>query len=195
MRTQLVPLRASARLAVAVATGVVLLGVMPAAAGADRAFLRLDDIRGESTTRGFEDQIDVSAFGWGMTSPAAPGGGGGGGGAGRVSFRDLTVTKAVDAASPSLFAAAATGRHLRDGVLTVVASGARQEAYLRYCLRDVAVASLKQEGTESGRPVETVTFRYGQFSVAYGRQAADGSRTFVTQGWDLVRNLATIEAC
>jgi type VI secretion system secreted protein Hcp len=184
-----------ARLAGAVAMGVALVGVMPGIAGADSAFLRLDGIKGESTARDFEDQIDVTAFGWGMTTPAAPGGGGGGGGAGRVSFQDLTVTKAVDAATPPLFAAAASGQQLRDAVLTVVASGAQPEAYLRYCLRDVTVASLKQEGTRSERPVETVTFRYSQFAVAYGRQAADGSRTFVTQGWDLIRNLATLEGC
>lgn len=195
MRIQPVRSRARAGLAVAVATGVALLGVMPGNAGADSAFLRLDAIKGESTTRGFEDQIDVSAFSWGMTNPAAPGGGGGGGGAGRVSFQDLTVTKAVDAASPPLFAAAATGQHVRDAVLTVAASGDRPDAYLRYCLRDVTVASLKEEGTGSERPVETVTFRYAQFAVAYGRQAADGSRTFLTQGWDLIRNLATIEVC
>ena len=194
MSTQHVRLRTRARLAVAVITGVALLGVMPGTAGADSAFLRLDAIKGESTSRDFEDQINVSAFSWGMTNPAAPGGGGGGGGAGRVSFQDLTVTKAVDAASPPLFAAAATGQHVRDAVLTVVASGARPEAYLRYCLRDVTVASLKQEGTGE-RPVETVTFRYAQFAIAYGRQAADGSRTFVTQGWDLIQNLATMEVC
>ena len=186
---------ARAFLAVAVATGVALLGVMPGTAGADSAFLRLDGIKGESAARDFEDQIDVSAFSWGMTNPAAPGGGGGGGGAGRVSFQDLTVTKAVDAASPPLFAATATGQQVRNAVLTVVSSGDAPEAYLRYCLGDVTVASFKQEGTGSQRPVETVTFRYAQFAVAYGRQAGDGSRTFVTQGWDLIRNLATTEPC
>ena len=186
---------ARAFLAVAVATGVALLGVMPGAAGADSAFLRLDGIKGESAARDFEDQIDVSAFSWGMTNPAAPGGGGGGGSAGRVSFQDLTVTKAVDAASPPLFAATATGQQVRNAVLTVVSSGDAPEAYLRYCLGDVTVASFKQEGTGSQRPVETVTFRYAQFALAYGRQAADGSRTFVTEGWDLIRNLRTTEVC
>jgi type VI secretion system Hcp family effector len=112
-----------------------------------------------------------------------------------VSFQDLTVTKKADAATPPLFAAATSGQQVRDAVLTVVASGARPEAYLRYCLRDVTVASLKQEETGNERPVETVTFRYAQFAVAYGRQAADGSRTFVTQGWDLIRNLRTTEVC
>jgi type VI secretion system secreted protein Hcp len=179
-------------MAAVVVTGAALLGVMPGAANADSAFLRLDAIPGESTARGFEGQIDVSAFGWSVTNPAAPGGGGG---AGRVSFQELSVTKAVDAASPPLFAAVAAGRHVRDAVLTVVTAGERPEAYLRYCLRDVTVASLKQEASRAERPVETVTFRYGQFALAYGQQAADGSRTFVTQGWDLIRNLATPEAC
>jgi hypothetical protein len=40
-----------------------------------------------------------------------------------------------------------------------------------------------------------VAFRYGTFAFAFGSQAADGSRTFVTQGWDLIRNLATTAAC
>jgi len=194
MRTQQVRLRTRARLAVAVATGVALLGVMPGTAGADSTFLRLDGIKGESTSQGFEDQIDVSAFSWGMTNPAAPDGGGGGGGAGRASFQDLTVTKVVDAASPPLFAAAASGQHVPDAVLTVVTSGAQPDAYLRYCLRDVTVASLKQEGSGE-QPKETVTFRYARFAIAYGRQAPDGSRTFVTQGWDLIQNLATMDVC
>jgi type VI secretion system secreted protein Hcp len=193
MRIQHRRSRASARLAAVVVTSAALVGVMPGAANADSAFLRLDAIPGESTARGFERQIDVSAFGWSATNPAAPGGGGGG--VGRVSFQELSVTKAVDAASPPLFAAVAAGRHVRDAVLTVVTAGERPEAYLRYCLRDVTVASLKQEASRAERPVETVTFRYGQFAIAYGQQAADGSRTFVTQGWDLIRNLATLEAC
>jgi hypothetical protein len=34
-----------------------------------------------------------------------------------------------------------------------------------------------------------------KLAMAYGRQAPDGTPTFVTQGWDLISNLATTEAC
>lgn len=193
MRIHPVHLRIRARIAVAVATGVAMVLVLPGAAVADSVFLRLDGIAGESTAQGFENQIDVSAFGWGVTNPSTPGGGGGG--SGRATFQDLSVTKGVDAASPPLFAAVASGQHVRDGVLTVVTTGEQPQPYLRYCLRDLTVASLDHDESAGGRPSETVTFRYGQFFVAYGRQAADGSRTFVTQGWDLIGNLATTEAC
>jgi type VI secretion system secreted protein Hcp len=191
MRTRHVHLRARTRVAVAAATGVVLLGVVPGTAAADSAFLKLDGIPGESTAKGFENQIDVNAFTWGITTPNAPAGGG----TGRATFQDLAVIKAVDAASPPLFAAAAAGRHVSNATLTVVTSGANPAEYLRYCLRDLTVASVKQDEARAERPAETVTFRYGQFAMAYGRQAPDGTRTFVTQGWDLVGNLATTEAC
>jgi type VI secretion system secreted protein Hcp len=194
MRTHHVHLRARARVAVAAAAGVVLLGVAPGTAAADSAFLRLDGIPGESTSARFENQIDVTAFTWGITTSNSPAGGGGAG-TGRTTFDDLAVIKAVDAASPPLFAAAAAGRHVSDATLTVVTSGANPAAYLRYCLHDLTVASVKQDEARAERPVETVTFRYGQFAMAYGRQAPDGTRTFVTQGWDLIGNLATTEAC
>jgi type VI secretion system secreted protein Hcp len=191
MRSQPVSSRSRTRLALAVALGVAVLGVMPSVADADRAFLRLDGIAGESNAQGFENQIDVSAFSWGLSNPTTPGGAGGA----RPAFQDLTVTKAVDAASPPLFAAVASGQHVANAVLTVVTAGEQPEQYLRYCLQDLTVSSLQQDGGGGGHPGETVAFSYGRFAIAYGAASASGTRTFVTQGWDLINNLRTTEAC
>ena len=46
-----------------------------------------------------------------------------------------------------------------------------------------------------GHPGETVAFSNGRFAIAYGAASASGTRTFVTQGWDLINNLRTTEAC
>ncbi len=50
-------------------------------------FLKLGDVKGESTDDKHRDEIEVLAFSWGMSQPGSMSGGGGS--AGKVTFQDL----------------------------------------------------------------------------------------------------------
>jgi len=103
--------------------------------------LKLDGIKGESTSVQHNDEIDVESWAWGLKGgSAAPGGGGGG--AGRATFPDLSFAHRVDRASPELWKACATGRRIRDAVLSVGRAGAGTQDYLVVKLRDVSVTSV-----------------------------------------------------
>ena len=63
------------------------------------SFLKLGTLKGESVVKGFEDQMQILAWGWGMTQTGTTHSASGGG-AGKVDVHDLQITKNIDAASP-----------------------------------------------------------------------------------------------
>src|SRR6266496_2578128 len=79
-------------------------------------FLKLDGIDGESTDRDHKDAIEILSFSWGVLQETDPAGGGGAGG--KAIVQDFHFTANFSKASPALFLTCATGRHIRQGVLT-----------------------------------------------------------------------------
>ena len=91
-------------------------------------FLKIDGIDGESTARGgHEDWIEIESFSWVESRPS------GGTGQGRrrssASFSDVSVVKKVDAASPNLYLACASGKHYPTAVLEVRKAGSRESYF------------------------------------------------------------------
>jgi hypothetical protein len=68
------------------------------------AFLKLGDLKGESPVKGYEDQIQVLSWSWGMSQTGTTHMGTGGG-AGKVNVQDMAVTHYVDTASPNIIKA------------------------------------------------------------------------------------------
>lgn len=81
-----------------------------------------------------------------------------GGGAGRARFSDRTFTYRADRASPEPSKACATGRHIRDAVLSVARGGAGAQDYITIRLADVIVSSVACADTaaDAQPPIETV---------------------------------------
>jgi hypothetical protein len=86
----------------------------------------------------------------------------GGGGAGKVGFHDISITKEVDKASPKLYQACASGKHLKKVTIELQKSG---KTYLTYDLTDVLVTSVQVAGAGSGGsvPLEHITLNFGKF--------------------------------
>ena len=63
------------------------------------------------TTTAGASSFNANAWSWGANNTATSGSGAGG--SGREALADLSVTKALDACSPALFRAVATGLHFR----------------------------------------------------------------------------------
>jgi type VI protein secretion system component Hcp len=100
--------------------------------------------------------LEVDAYSWGVTNPAIVGGPGGGGGAGKAKFSDLVVTRPVDAVSPRLVEAVATGRHFPSATLDVPL----RRGSLRYTLDTVLVTGVEHSGAGEGS-VEKLSLTYG----------------------------------
>ncbi|HEX7892989.1 MAG TPA: type VI secretion system tube protein Hcp, partial [Terriglobales bacterium] len=74
-------------------------------------FLKLGDIKGDSTDKTHSDCIDVLSWSWGASQSGTMHMGTGGG-AGKVSVQDMSFTKYTDKATAPIVAACCKGTHI-----------------------------------------------------------------------------------
>lgn len=152
-------------------------------------FLRLDGIKGESKDRDHKDEIDVLAWQWGEASNVDMSGGGGG--AGKAIFHALTVRKLTDTSSVALLLACASGKHIRNAVLTCRRRGRSKQEFLKVTLENVVVSAFNAAGDSgSGEtPSEDVALNYAKVIWSYRPTKPDGSLGGeIKGGWDLIKN-------
>lgn len=151
------------------------------------AFLKLDGVEGEATTKGYEKQIPVLSFSWGANNPSSPIGTGTG--AGKVSISNFTVTKWTDKSSVKLFQNCCSGKHFPKAVLTLLkAGGDKAVDYLKYEFEALMVNDIQWSGASGGDdvPMESVGFAFSKVAVTYTEQKVDGTKgTPQVAGWDL----------
>lgn len=126
-------------------------------------YIKFDGIDGESTSVDHKDWIIVESMSWGADAVRSAGGG-----AGKVSFKDFTITHRIDKASPKLFLACATGQHIPKVTLSVTRMVQDKEVeYYRIILTDVLITSMGSESPKptagvpstDARPSESVSFK------------------------------------
>ena len=96
-------------------------------------FLAVAGVTGDSTVDGHENELEVSGWTWGLSSPQSLSGGGGG--AGRPVLADVVVDLASDFGALQLVRNCATGRTAETVSLTGVRDGASAFTYLRYAMQ------------------------------------------------------------
>jgi type VI secretion system secreted protein Hcp len=137
------------------------------------AFLKLDGIKGESQVKGFEDQIQIESFHWGVAQTVVQIGSGGAG-TGRPTKKDFLFTSASSQASPLLFLNCATGKHIKDGVLTLRSAGGSQTNFSTIKLTDLLISAYDQAGDEDGSvPMDEVSINYTKIEFAYNGEIQD----------------------
>jgi type VI secretion system secreted protein Hcp len=136
-------------------------------------FLKLGDIKGESTDAKHAGEIDVLSWSWGV-SQAGTAASGGGAGAGKVSFSDLNFTHNVDKASPLLMKACATGQHVKEATLVSRKAGKGQQEYLIIKMSDILVTGV-QPSSAGEHPMENVSMQFAKIDLEYKPQKADGT--------------------
>jgi type VI secretion system secreted protein Hcp len=152
-------------------------------------FIKIGDIKGESSDGKHKEEIGVLAWSWGM-SQAASAQLGSGGGSGKVNVQDLSFTKYVDKSSPELMQHCCNGKHIKEAKLTVRKAGENPLEYLIVTLEDVIVASVSTGGSGGeDRLTENVTLDFGRVQVKYTEQNAQGGAGGNFQmGWDVQKN-------
>jgi type VI secretion system secreted protein Hcp len=134
---------------------------------AEKWFLKIDGIEGDSTDDAHPGQIDVVSWSWGATNTWSSGSGGGGG-AGRATFQDFQFVARISKASPKLFLSCATGTHHKAATLSGVRSAAKAKGdFLTYKLTDVQVTSVHHGDSEADVPVEQFSLDYGRFEISF----------------------------
>lgn len=154
-------------------------------------FFKLDGIAGESQHRDHRDEIEVLSWSWGLSSPTPAGGGGGGSGAGRATPADFTFVHRYDKASPVLARTAASGRHVREAVLSARRSGQGQRDFLKITLKELRITSVQHQGS-GDQIVEIVSCSMRQIGSEYKPQAANGALgAAVSFDWNVATGAVT----
>jgi type VI secretion system secreted protein Hcp len=139
-------------------------------------FLKIGDIKGESTDKdkAHKETIDVLAWSWGMSQSGTTHMGGGGG-SGKVSVQDLSVTKYVDASSNALILACCQGTHYDEAKLTVRKAGGDPLEYIKLTMKEVIVSSVSTGGSGGeDRLTENIVLNFAQFKFEYQEQDEKG---------------------
>jgi type VI secretion system secreted protein Hcp len=154
-------------------------------------FLKIEGISGESSDSKHKNEIELEAFSWGETNTGCATSGGGAG-AGKVQMQDLSFTMTVNKASPRLLLSCASGKHIKQAVLTARKAGKTQQEYLIIKLSDVLVTSYQTGGSAQAEiPFDQVSLGFRKIHMEYRPQKADGSLdTPIQVGWDVVQNKA-----
>ena len=111
------------------------------------AFLKIGDIKGESSDKGHKGEIEILSWSWGSNA-AQPSEGPG----------TLTITKRVDRSSPGLADAVARRRKL--GRVTLTLPARRQGEQTRIVTLEEVVASALRATGSDGPGTESVSFNY-----------------------------------
>jgi len=133
-------------------------------------WLQLDGIEGESQDSQHENWIDLGGYSFGVTDSETTKAGS----KGKVSFKNLSVTKVVDKASPKLFLNCCNGKHIKTGTMSLRKANAKSD-YLTITLTDVVISGYRQGAADTDEPEESVSFEYGALKIKYTVQNADGS--------------------
>jgi len=153
-------------------------------------FMKMGDLKGDSQVKGFEDQIQLLAWSWGMTQ-AGTTHIGSGGGAGKVNVNDLGFTHHVDSATPKLMEACCKGKHYEEATITMRKAGGDPLPFLTIKLTDIIVTSVSEGGAQGDEQLtENVTLNFAAFEVSYQAQDNKGAKKggAVTIKYDIAKN-------
>jgi type VI secretion system secreted protein Hcp len=156
-----------------VALAAALAAASLNAAAASDYLLKIDGIEGDSFLKGFEKQIEIQSFSWGVAQAA-----GGSARAGKSCPSDVNLSKGVDRATPPLIAGAVGGTVAANAILIGLRPGSTQapQVYLKIEMKNVLVSSYQTSGsTGGGIAMDAFSLRFESMTVSYFPQKGDGS--------------------
>ncbi|MAI90144.1 type VI secretion system tube protein Hcp [Ponticaulis sp.] len=157
------------------------------------SFLRLPDIDGESQHEDYENWIEFTALSSEISNPSAEALGG------RVTARaettGLTISKQIDASSPLLMRAVASGQTFHEAVIEIVQPG-DGGPYISYTLHNVMISAIDYS-IEGSTTFETIQLNFESISWAFlgtdtqrRRQGYEGTQAT----WDIARGTTTVDS-
>lgn len=156
-------------------------------------FLKIGDIKGESTDSKHKDEIHIESFSFGQ---AANVNADSGQRSGKVALQDYNFVMNVNAASPTLMLHCATGTHfakgdalVADALLTCRKPGANPFEFLKIKFYDVMISAFQAGGSQADVvPTDQFSIWFGKIELGYTRQNLDGSPGVTSYfKWDRIK--------
>jgi len=150
-----------------------------------------DKFKGESRDSKHKEEIDILAWSWGLSNSGTAHMGGGAG-AGKANVQDVSVTKYVDASSPALMLACATGEHIDSATLVVRKAGTTPLEYITIVMTECMITAVSTGGSGGeDRLTENVTINFAKVKFEYKEQDAKGAAKSPskTMTYDIAQNV------
>ena len=148
-------------------------------------FLKIKGIPGESVKDKHKDEIEILSWSWGEANQGSHASNTGGG-TGAVVMNDFNFQMNVNKASPELFLACATGKHIDEATLTCREAGGKQEEYLKIKFTELLISSFQTGGNaENIKPLETITFNFSRIDYTYAPQNKGGLGAATTKWYNV----------
>ena len=132
---------------------------------------RAGKIKGEVTTEGHVDDIEVRSWTWGVAASTAIGSTAA---TGRRQYKHLVIVKGIDSASTGLLSALTTNDEVKEAKLTLRKAGGDALDYYIMTLAGARVVTVDLDVDENGAPTETVGLAFTKIDVEYKRQQGSG---------------------
>ena len=152
-------------------------------------FMKIDSVDGEAQDSKHKKEIYVLSWSWGMNNSGSAHNGSGAG-AGKVNVHDLTFTKWVDTATPTLALACCSGKHFKDATLIIRKAGDKPLEYVKIKMETVMITSVSTGGSGGeDRLQESVTLNFSKVNLDYVPQNDKGAAgTPIPMSWDIASN-------
>ena len=141
------------------------------------AFIKIDDLKGDSIDEKHTGEIEVLSWSWGLSQLGSTHSGTGGG-SGKVSVQDLSITKRCDASTSNLIKMCCSGHHFKQALLTLRKAGGKTPVeYLKIKLQDIIVSSYSTGGSGEGGEIihENISLNFAKVTVEYTPQDKTGA--------------------
>jgi type VI secretion system secreted protein Hcp len=164
------------------------LGPVSASVSGSDMFLSLQtkkggQVKGEATTAGHVDDIEVRSMTWGVAAGHVIGGTVA---TSRRQYRNLVIVKGIDLASTPLMSALATNAEVSQAKLTLRKPGGDALDYFSITLSKARIAQIDLAVDDQGHPTETVAIAFTEIEVEYKRQQSSGISAGSTSFNDVV---------
>ena len=155
-------------------------------------FLKMAGVEGDADDERHAKEIELLTWGFGVVSSVDALGSTTGAAPGKSKPDPFTFVARTSKASPRLFELVATGKRVKQAVLTARRMGAQPVEYLTVTLREVRVTSYQvAPGEVDGFPLDVVRLEYAAIIHTVRSQAPDGSiGSVVSYGFDFAENRA-----
>ena len=161
----------------------------------EHIYLKLDGIKGESSSAQAKDEIEILAMSHGVSMPLTHAGGAGASVKhGRTIHQDVTITKYLDITSPTLNLRCSGGTNIKEAIISIYRADKDDAAPVKHYeikLEDVIISHISISSSGDSLPIETLSLHYNKINWKYTKQKKDspgGKEGDVTTGWDLEKN-------
>jgi type VI secretion system secreted protein Hcp len=154
------------------------------------AFLDLKGIKGSAEDSGFKEQIPLQSVSWGVTNHGNFQHGKGGSNH-RGTIHEISISKIMCQATPTIMQFCTTGDHIETGKLSLCwLSGDTKKAYFEVNLKHVRITSYQMAGSGGAmHPMESMSLQFVETEVTHTPQSNEGSAEGgVRFAWNLQKN-------